>query len=207
MAVLDAADAPDTPDVPDVARALPPGRPTAAACIATVPRPPGDAGAEVGTDAATDAAVECRLDSDCTSGANGRCNELRQTVFYGGGSLGTRCTYDACAKDADCAGKGVCECGVGFAGQNLCLTRGDCRVDADCAIGQVCALSKPFVLPTSGFVTGDEVVSGVGIPDEAVGRFCTTTSDECRPGETPPYPSGGCVFSPSRKHWIWWYQP
>ncbi len=203
----DGVDAPtDTPT--DVARALPPGRATSTACTATTPRPAGNAGADGGVDAGADAAIECKLDVDCTTGAGGRCNELKKTIFYGGGSLGTRCTYDVCTKDSDCGAKGVCECGIGFAGQNLCLSLGDCRTDADCASGQVCALSKPFILPTTGFVRGDEVrPSDPSGPDEALGRFCTTVADECRPGEKAPFPSDGCVFSPSRKHWVWWYQP
>jgi len=69
---------------------------------------------------------DCKQDGDCTAGQNGRCN-------VGGSRMPTNlCSYDSCFVDADCKGKGPCECNQ--YGGNACL-EGNCQVDADCASG------------------------------------------------------------------------
>lgn len=184
--------------------AKPPSRPTATACSRPLPRPAGSATADGGPDAS----IECTLDTECTTSADGRCNELRSSVWYGNESLGTRCTYDACTTDDQC-GTGVCGCDLGFAGQNVCLPQGNCRIDADCSQGQVCAFSRPFVVSAPGvIVTGNEQGGGSGVPRESLGWFCTTAQDECRPGQRiDGGASEGCVYGTDQGRWIWWYQP
>jgi len=188
-------------------RQLPPGRPVATACAPTV-RPATNAGADEEVDAGPDATNECALDDECTARSGGRCSELVQAIWWGGRSLGTRCTYDACSTDDDCGGGAVCGCAIGFTGHNVCLPQSQCRTDSHCAAGQVCALSRPTVLSPPGvIVDGTERLDGNGVPDESLGYFCTTPEDECRPGEEPPYPSLGCTYATDAHHWIWGYSP
>ena len=182
----------------------PPSRPTATACSRKSPRPAGNATADSGLDAS----IECTLDTECTTKPDGRCNELRSLAWYGNESLGTRCTYDACTTDDQCA-SGVCGCDVGFAGQNVCLPQGNCRIDSECQQGQGCSFSRPFVLNAPGvIVTGNEQGGGSGVPRESLGWFCTTPQDECKPGQRMDGgASAGCVYGPDQGRWIWWYQP
>ena len=181
----------------------PPSRPTATACSRPMPRPVGNASSDGGAGAT----IDCTLDSECTAGTGGRCSELRSTVWFGSKSLGTRCTYDACTTDDEC-GSGVCGCDLGFAGQNVCLPQGNCRVDSECPQGQVCSFSSPFVLNSPGVIeTGDERGGGNGVPRESLGWFCTTPGDECRPGERRDGGGEGCVYGTDQGRWIWWYQP
>lgn len=182
----------------------PSSRPTALACERSSPRPASNAS----PDAGPDASIECTLDTECIAKADGRCNELRALVWFGSASLGTRCTYDMCTTDDQCS-RGVCGCALGFAGQNVCLTEGNCRIDAECSPGQVCSFSQPLVLKAPGvIVTGNEEGVGVNQPREALGWFCTTSADECTPGQMRDgAPSDGCVYGADVGHWIWWYQP
>lgn len=187
---------------------LPPGRPVASACAPRVRAAGSDAGA---ADASTN---RCANDDSCDADAGGRCNAPRcapGSVGGAGGLLGARCTYDACATDDDCSGNGVCGCGVGFAGQNVCLVQSTCRVNSDCAPAQVCALSSPETLVVEGqlctygsppVIDGTENALTVANAGSTVGYFCTTPNDLCRPGEhTDGGPQGICSYFPTRQRW------
>jgi hypothetical protein len=101
----------------------------------------------------------CVKDSDCTSGANGRC--------LGGQQLcETYCSYDACFADSDCASSEVCSCRQsGPSSANLCVPAGDCRIDADCGAGGFCSPSSLY-----GFACGEACGHGY---------FCRTRRDAC----------------------------
>ena len=182
------------------------GRPSSVAC-GSITRPAGDvvdAGAEAGA---------CTHDDDCDAGLDGRCNMRESygiTVVSNGTAIdlvdGPTCTYHACAKDKDCPGAtSVCGCGVGWAGQNVCLTTSNCRTDSDCPRGQRCVYSDPPI-----FRYGDVIQLGneVGFPNysgDAIGYFCTTAEDDCN------CPKGGstdrCIYNVGSKHWDCAYQP
>lgn len=103
------------------------------------------------------APADCRMDSQCTMGTNGRC--------VGNPHDGCRCSYDTCNDDSACTTGGPCACRHatrGAAGANVCLP-GNCQVDADCGAGGYCS-------PTYGSC-GD--YGGV------IGYQCHTAQDEC----------------------------
>lgn len=125
---------------------------------------------------------ECDEDADCVDGRNGRCRDFRGDQ---------RCTYDECFSDADCPGKGVCECGGGFwSDHNVCLNDGNCRTDADCADGE----REGACSPTLGDC-GD--YAGV------VAYYCHTPADECVDDAdcAGVLPGGYCAFNPAAGHW------
>jgi hypothetical protein len=95
------------------------------------------------------------MDSDCTSGVNGRCN------MNNGGAVFCRCTYDACMHDTDCPTGQACAChGADFhPDSNECIA-GNCRVDADCGANGFCS-------PTIGGCGG------------LAGYYCHTAGDLC----------------------------
>jgi hypothetical protein len=162
-------------------------------------RPPGDAADAGASDGGVD---ECASDGDCTAGSNGRCSVRKHLT----GPTVRKCSYDACTQDADCGSNGVCGCGLGFAGQNVCLTRSNCRTDADCAGGERCAPSVPFLLwpQYSGIETGAEVVPKhpTSTFDEALGYFCTTAKDTCCGNAVAM-----CTYDEAAQHWAWGYAP
>lgn len=141
-----------------VAPIKPPPRSCAAAPAEDGKMPPGVSGAD----------VECKLDSECTAGRQGRCS------YSGGGHAASvvACTYDDCAGDADCAAGKLCLCGAGGSERNSC-SDANCHDDADCG-GKTCAPSWGGVKGTPGrycHVRGDA---------------CTTASD-CSGDETCNY--------------------
>jgi hypothetical protein len=101
---------------------------------------------------------DCYAHEDCTDGVNGRCVGAR---------MGYVCTYDQCQTDDDC-GEGVCECGGGQMGHttsdyDVCVARGNCRVNADCGDSGYCS-------PTFG---------SCGAYSGVVAYYCHTPNDEC----------------------------
>ncbi len=172
---------------PDLPTDLPPIRvPAQHRAVATVcdqVRPPSSLLPPPGSTVTPDGYISCLTDADCASaGKNGRCT--------GNGHDGWRCTYDGCFSDGDCSGS-VCQCEGGFrSDNNVCLSQGNCRVDADCGPGGYCS-------PTLGDC-GD--YGGV------VGYYCHTSTDECiddsdcgaQPGTFgQPY----CAYSPAAGRW------
>jgi len=98
------------------------------------------------------------MDSQCTTGTNGRCIEST------GGALFCSCTYDTCSVDTDCMSGQLCVChGSAFTNGagNTCMT-GNCRVDSDCGTNGYCS-------PSHGTV-GCGGISGY---------YCHTKSDTC----------------------------
>jgi hypothetical protein len=97
-------------------------------------------------------------DSMCTSGSNGRCIETT------GGALTCFCSYDQCAKDADCPAGQLCVChgsAFTFGGGNTCLMS-NCRIDSDCGANGYCSPSH-----------GTNGCGGV------TGYYCRTAHDLC----------------------------
>jgi hypothetical protein len=153
-------------------------RPTAVACG----EPMGGGGAPNG---ASPDPVTCVMNTDCTSGPNGRCI---------GGRIGLHCVYDQCFTDDVCRG-GVCECGTALGEGSHCLAAG-CLVDADCP--------ESFCSPTFGTCGA---YSGV------VSYQCHTQFDECvddsdctrlvdtKAGGGPGY----CAYDPKLGHWACGY--
>ena len=99
---------------------------------------------------------ECTTNADCVDGLNGRCVVIPRLDE-------ATCAYDACTEDSDCAEGGVCECGQGLGGVNVCLNDNGCQVDADCG-------AEGFCSPTLGDCGG---YGGV------VAYQCRTAEDEC----------------------------
>lgn len=142
-------------------------------------RPPGivDAGAP-GPDSGVFQG-NCRSDSDCTMGKNGRCGPQ-------GRIAGDICTYDECFTDGDCAATQACFCS---ASGNSCLNA-NCRTDGDCA-GLGCS-------PTYGMSCGS--FGGTQ------GLYCHTQSDECvNDKDCTQSGAGYCAFSPQVGHWQCFY--
>jgi hypothetical protein len=101
----------------------------AVALPCTAPRPPG------ATNVDPSPGSTCTLDSECSTGTNGRCE--------GGLAHGANvCTYDECVEDRDCpGGRGVCDCrNTARYDANVCFNDG-CRVDSDCGAGGFCSPS------------------------------------------------------------------
>lgn len=130
---------------------------------------------------------ECRADSDCTMGTNGRCT--------GNPHDGCNCTYDRCTADSDCTAGGPCACRVssrGGSGSNVCMP-GNCRTDGDCG---PCGFCSP-TLGACGDYTGVQ------------GFYCHTPEDECTDdADCETVLDGGflgqrpyCRYDPMRAHW------
>ena len=139
-------------------------------------RPPSDAGVNY----PDDQDLPCRLDSDCTEGDNGRCQEFR---------FGPECTYDGCFEDNVCEGT-VCLCGEGSS-PNRCLSRGECQTDANCGPGGFCSPSF-----------GD-----CGSYSGVVGFYCHTPEDTCtNDSECAADPTFSdwayCAFNPAVGAWM-----
>jgi hypothetical protein len=98
------------------------------------------------------------MDSQCTSGTNGRC------VQGGAPVVSCNCTYDTCIHDTDCAKGDLCAChGSAYQGGagNTCV-QGNCRVDTDCGVGGYCSPAY-------------DTMSCGGL----LGYYCHTSSDMC----------------------------
>jgi hypothetical protein len=123
---------------------------------------------------------QCNSDTQCTSGADGRC------VESGGGVLFCSCTYDTCADDAACPTGQTCAChGSPYVGGqgNTCVP-GNCRVDSDCGAGGYC--SPAF--------------SNMGCGGLA-GYYCHTPQDQCV-NDTDCGGGYACGYSTSAAHWV-----
>jgi hypothetical protein len=148
-------------------------RPDDSACSS--PAPAGNCSISGGVGA-------CHMDSQCTTGSNGRC------VMNMGGAIFCRCTYDTCVHDTDCPTGQTCAChGTAYTGGNgNTCTAGNCRVDSDCGAGGYCSPSH--------------ATAGCG---GIAGYYCHTAADTCT-NDTECTGSGGpmvCAFSTMTSHW------
>jgi hypothetical protein len=113
---------------------------------------------------------ECRTDSDCTQGQNGRCVLPLP--------LGPLCSYDECFSDGDCDGGAVCACRNAPTGNNACV-HGGCRTDSDCS-GHYC--SPSYACKQDGIVayechtSGDLCVDDKDCADAGIDAICTFDS-------------------------------
>jgi hypothetical protein len=125
--------------------------------------------------------AQCNMDSQCTTGKNGRCIENM------GGALTCFCSYDGCGKDGDCTSGQLCVChGSPYAGGagNTCMS-GNCRTDTDCP-GSYCSPSAN----TQG-------CGGLG------GYYCHTAGDQCVDDGDCPTTNGPqfCAWSSQNLRW------
>jgi hypothetical protein len=121
----------------------------------------------------------CMQDSDCTKGANGRCQGT-------GPIAGLECSYDECTTDQDCPTASACECRPDSSSQiaNYCTKPGTCRVDSDCGAGGFCSPSQ------AGQWCG--TLHYCHTPQDT----CLNDSDCASDGIFP-----GCNFDPASGHW------
>lgn len=161
----------DRPSTTDLKRAPLIHRPTAPACTST------GAGSEPDLGGVTNAA--CTQNEDCTSGPNGRC------VVSDGSSS---CQYDACAKDLDCNGVAVCECGGPI---NVCVANG-CHDDHQCGEGGYCS-------PTQGECGTKNLFAGMATTN-GYPHHCHTDSDLCI-DDADCAGSGYCRYDASSLRW------
>lgn len=145
------------------AKPVPKGAGRAVAVACATPRPPGNANAALGGD--------CKVDADCTKGANGRCTALSGRVQR------NACTYDECATDADCK-SAPCECNENG---NFCAP-GTCKLDSECGAGNYC-------LGNRGECGGAKVY------------HCTSDADTCTPDAGDCGKDGSCRFSAELGHY------
>jgi hypothetical protein len=129
-------------------------------------------------------ASTCASDSQCTSGADGRCFPFEGLVGPGG------CSYDACFADSDCAGAPcVCRSSASDVAANVCAPGGNCTLDSDCGSG--------------GFCSPSQLCYG------ARAYYCHTASDACiNDADCPAVDAGNgcpvpqnCVYDPQAQHW------
>jgi hypothetical protein len=147
--------------------------------------------APVGTCHATSSntAALCYTDSQCTTGTNGRCQQLATLTYdY------CACTYDTCVTDSDCGPGETCACHGApdsYGAGNTCVP-GNCRVDNDCGPGGYCS-------PSYG---GESIqncpVGGRGLQ----GYYCHTANDTCLNQSDCPNPFGeSCAYSAVAGFW------
>jgi hypothetical protein len=128
----------------------------------------------------------CVSDSDCTSGANGRCFPFGGLVGPGG------CSYDECSTDSSCGSRTPCLCRGSSSDNsaNVCDPGGDCAVDSDCGPGGYCSPSW----------------ESCGGPKYR----CHTAHDACiNDGDCPSVDAGAfscstvalCAYSPQAQSW------
>jgi hypothetical protein len=146
----------------------------------------------------------CAQDSDCTQGANGRCEELSLVPSLS-------CSYDECATDSDCEGGVPCTCRPTATFQNFCQTGSACATDSDCGPGGYCS---PSVLNAgcsclSTRACGDSgaqcLFNGVPVPCEcgdscAHGYYCHTPCDTCMDDSDCTH-VGNCVYDTDDRRW------
>jgi hypothetical protein len=108
----------------------------------------------------------------------------------------TRCYRDECSTDADCLGGGVCDCGGGETGRNICTPTGapgSCRVDSDCG--------------PDGYCSPDDDQLGCGNSFIRLRQyFCHAPSDVCFNDSDCPVLDGWqqrCIFGPTRDGGQW----
>jgi hypothetical protein len=121
----------------------------------------------------------CQVDSMCTMGTAGRCEQNN------GGPGGCHCSYDTCQHDGDCGSGMLCAChgsAYNTSGGNTCLP-GNCRVDADCG-DRACS-------PTVAMM-------GCG---GVVGYYCHVAADECTNDDDCRESTNVCLFDHSAAHW------
>jgi hypothetical protein len=134
----------------------------------------------------TGMAAGCASDSQCSSGADGRCFPFEGLVGPGG------CSYDQCFTDSDCPSGTPCLCRTSASDNsaNTCAPGGNCVLDSDCGSGGYCS-------PTQGCY---------GLPT----YYCHTASDTCINDADCPSVDGGadscpvsstCAYSPQAKRW------
>jgi Cys-rich repeat protein len=116
--------------------------------------------------------TECRTDADCTAGQNGRCVRVSNHGGHGPSLEASRCSYDACFADADCAdvNHAICWCGRtsgAVVGEGHSCSAGECTTDADCGEGRYCRRGGS-------------------------GRFCHSPADECLEDQPCPAPEQSC---------------
>lgn len=157
--------------------------------------------------------VHCTQDSDCTSGANGRC------LQFPGPACNYGCSYDECSADSDCTGNAPCVCRSSSAdtAANTCESGSNCRVDADCGPGGFCSPSMLGGLlfcdsysfcPSDGggscSETGpDGVTKAVACEcpgNCGQGYFCHTPKDRCR--DDGDCAMGSCIFDLTSQSWM-----
>lgn len=185
------------PDAPSTVVSPIGSRPTSVACPSSS-RLAGD------VDAAVDGGA-CAGDHDCDGGVEGRCND-RWLASGGSPSPGLpACSYHRCSQDQDCPGTtSVCGCGIGWAGQNLCLTNSNCRTDSNCPTGQRCVYSDPPILRYGDTVENGNEVGGPNYAGDAIGYFCTTPQDDCDCSDADEI---RCIYNLNSKHWQCGHQP
>jgi len=134
--------------------------------------------------------VACTRDSDCTSGANGRCLQV-----LGGPACQYYCSYDECTDDSDCTGNAPCACrsSSSDATPNTCATESNCRTDADCGPGGFC--SPSLVSTYCQCITVTRSFGNCGH-----GYFCHTPKDSCL--DDGDCASGKCNFDLTSHSWI-----
>jgi hypothetical protein len=129
------------------------------------------------------AGSDCRVDGECTAGANGRC----LLVCGPPGCGGLACSYDECFDDSACDGGLPCLCRSSAAdtATNYCGRGSQCAIDSDCGPGGYCSPS--------------------GLREWCGPRyFCHTRCDTCLDdGDCPPTASAAqnCDFNPRLGHW------
>ncbi|HTB79109.1 MAG TPA: hypothetical protein VK762_37960 [Polyangiaceae bacterium] len=89
-----------------------------------------------------DASTMCTADSQCTSGANGRCGSFEIGPLPVP-DCSTQCSYDECFQDSDCGSRIPCECraSASSSAANDCVGGSKCATDADCGSGGYCSPS------------------------------------------------------------------
>jgi hypothetical protein len=105
-----------------------------------------------------DMGQQCEMDSQCTSGTNGRCIQAVGPIED------CECTYDSCVHDTDCPTGDTCAChGSPYTyGEGNTCVQGNCRVDSDCGPGGYCSPSY-------------DTMSCGGL----LGYYCHTANDQC----------------------------
>jgi hypothetical protein len=130
-------------------------------------------------------ASTCSSNSQCTSGADGRCFPDEGLVGRGG------CSYDQCFTDSDCPSGTPCLCrsSPSDTSANVCAPRGNCVLDLDCGPGGYCSPSQDcFGLPV---------------------YYCHAASDTCiNDADCLFVDAGGgcpaeaiCAYSSEARHW------
>lgn len=106
---------------------------------------------------------ECSRDRHCTDPTQGYCTLTDTTSDV----WGTRCIYDPCQTDQDCAADSVCDCARGWPE----CRPATCKASADCETGALClrTLATKYTCVGSNFPFGLPVIE----------YHCQTREDEC----------------------------
>ena len=143
--------------------------------MCTVPRTPATDGGS-----APNNYGGCTGDGQCTSGQDGRCQAVYNSMACG-------CSYDTCDIDDVCGDNAVCLCRTTDtpSSANHCLTAGNCRVDSECGAGGYCSPS---------LLVGDTC------NQDNIAYFCHSAQDQCVQDSqcvaAIGQPAQGCLFSP-----------